>query len=294
MVKGSVTVSFSEENRAAEEADAPAIPLEIIRPRRAGSAFEHALLDFDGTLSLIREGWQQIMIPYFAQTLAETPGGRDESFDALLGLAREFVFLHTGKQTIYQCIALGEEVAKLGGKAGDPQAYKDEYLRRLLEHIGGRLRGLRNGDADPESLTVPGSRRLLEALRSRGIKLYLASGTDEQHVREEAALLKLDGFFEGRIFGAQRDYKSFSKKMVIERILTENRLSGEGLLGFGDGFVEIENVKSAGGTAIGVASNETERRGIDRWKRERLIRAGADAIIPDYAGLRDIEAYLFA
>jgi len=33
---------------------------------------------------------------------------------------------------------------------------------------------------------------------------------------------------------------------------------------------------------VGVASNERERRGIDAWKRPRLIRAGADVIIGDY------------
>ena len=33
---------------------------------------------------------------------------------------------------------------------------------------------------------VPGARALLEALRERGMKMYLASGTDEIYMREEA------------------------------------------------------------------------------------------------------------
>ncbi len=39
---------------------------------RPGGAqeFRYAVFDFDGTLSLIREGWQSIMIPYFASELA--------------------------------------------------------------------------------------------------------------------------------------------------------------------------------------------------------------------------------
>jgi len=36
--------------------------IEIIRPAR-GRKFTCALLDFDGTLSLIRQGWQDVMIP---------------------------------------------------------------------------------------------------------------------------------------------------------------------------------------------------------------------------------------
>ncbi len=265
--------------------------MEFIRPRKDN--FQYAVLDFDGTLSLIREGWQQIMIPYFADILVHTPGGRLRDPAELYALAREFIFFHTGKQTIYQCIALAEEIKKLGGTPEDPQAYKDEYHRRLLERIDNRLKGLEEGTIDPETLTVPGTYDLLSMLRRRGLALYLASGTDETYVLHEARLLKLDHYFEGHIYGAQRDYKTFSKKMVIERILRENHLSGKQLLGLGDGYVEIENVKAVGGTAIGVASNESERCGIDAWKRERLIRAGADAIIPDFRSLGELEAYLF-
>jgi len=274
--------------------------LEAVRPAaRPGfhsgfySGFRSAVLDFDGTISLIREGWQQIMIPYFTDLLCDTPRGRDMDRAALENQAREFIFYHTGKQTIYQCIAVAEEIEKLGGAAEDPQAYKDEYHRRLLERIDGRLRGLEDGSIDPETLTVPGSYALLELLRQRGLTLYLASGTDEEYVLREAALLGVTGYFEGRIYGAQREYKTFSKRMIIERLLRENHLCGEQLLGFGDGYVEIENVKAVGGTAVGVASNEAERRGIDAWKRERLLRAGADAIVPDYRDLPALAAYLF-
>jgi phosphoglycolate phosphatase-like HAD superfamily hydrolase len=267
------------------------ISLERIQARN--SSFRYAVLDFDGTLSLIREGWQQIMIPYFADILCHTPEGCFKDPAELYALAREFIFLHTGKQTIYQCIALAEEIKKLGGTPEDPQAYKDEYHRRLLMRINDRLTGLENGSIDPETLTVPGTYELLSMLQNHGLALYLASGTDETYVLNEARLLKLDRYFHGHIYGAQRDYKSFSKKMVIERILRENNLSGGQLLGFGDGYVEIENVKAVGGTAIGVASNEAERNGIDEWKRERLIRAGADAIIPDYRNLDELNAYLF-
>jgi phosphoglycolate phosphatase len=260
---------------------------------RAGGGFRYAVLDFDGTLSLVREGWQAIMIPYFADELYATPGGRARTYEEMEGLAREFIFLHTGKQTIYQCIALKEEVEKLSGTALDPQDYKDEYHRRLLERIDGRLKGLADGSIDPETLTVPGTYGLLEMLRAHGVMLFLASGTDEAYVLKEAALIRVTRYFEGRIYGAQRAYQTFSKKMVIDRIMHENNLHGRELLGFGDGYVEIENVKSVGGLAIGVATNESERSGIDAWKRERLIRAGADAIIPDYSNLAAIENYLF-
>ena len=123
--------------------------------------------------------------------------------------------------------------------------------------------------------------------------LYLASGTDETYVWNEARLLGVDRYFGAHVYGAQREYKTFSKKLVIQRILQENHLSGAELIGFGDGYVEIENVCEAGGFAVGVASNERDRKGIDQWKRERLIRAGANVIIPDYRDMDALEALLF-
>jgi hypothetical protein len=47
------------------------------------------------------------------------------------------------------------------------------------------------------------------------------------------------------------------------------------------------------GIAVGVASDEKNRCGIDEWKRNRLIAAGADMIIPDFREAGLLEAYLF-
>lgn len=267
--------------------------LEILRALPQGSRPRYAVLDFDGTVSLIREGWQDIMIPYFTDELAATPQGAQLPRTQLAELARDFVFVNTGKQTIYQCIELANQITRLGGTPQDPQVYKDEYVRRLLEAIDQRLEGLRSGSIPREELLVPGSVELLEMLRRHGVQLYLASGTDDPHVKIEAAMLGLDQYFDGHIYGAQRDYKTFSKKMVIDRIIQENNLSGTELLGFGDGYVEIENIRSVGGYACGVASNEKTRQGIDQWKRERLTGVGADIIIPDYRCVEELEAYLF-
>lgn len=255
--------------------------------------FKHAVFDFDGTISLIREGWQQIMVPYFADEMKDTPNGKDIPLDDLAEQAREFVFVNTGKQTIYQCIELAERVEKLGKTPLDPQDYKDEYHRRLAERIADRVKGLGDKTLDPRDYVVPGSFELLEALKARGVAMYLASGTDENYVLEEAALLGVDKYFGPHIYGAQRDYKAFSKKMVIDRIIKENDLHGAELIGFGDGYVEIENIKSVGGFAVGVASNEAERAGIDEWKKERLTRAKADIIVPDYSDIDALIDYLF-
>jgi len=82
--------------------------------------------------------------------------------------------------------------------------------------------------------------------------------------------------------------------MVIDRILKENEVPGEALVGFGDGYVEIQNVKAVGGVAVAVASEEAGRSGRpDPWKRDRLIGAGADLVIPDFRDFRPLVAYLW-
>ena len=248
----------------------------------------HVLFDFDGTLSLIRQGWSEVMVPMFVELLPPLPGESDAErhrlcFDDIMRL--------NGKQTIYQMIQLADRIRERGGTPREPLEYKREFLRRLDERIRHRNEGLPTGAIHPDDLLVFGARHALESLHARGLPLYLASGTDEVFVKQEAELLDLTRYFGPRIYGALDDYKQFSKKMVIERILRENRIPGAQLLSFGDGYVEIENTKEVGGLAVAVASDE-EHNGsgrFDEWKRQRLLGVGADVVIPDF---RDADALL--
>ena len=248
----------------------------------------HVLFDFDGTLSLIREGWPEVMIPMFAEMLPLLQG---ETREARWQLCREDIMRLNGKQTIYQMIQLAERIRERGGTPQEPLWYKHEYLRRLDERIRHRLDGLSRGTLRPDDLLVHGVRPMLEALQQRGLPLYLASGTDEHCVKAEAQSLDLTRYFGRHIYGAQDDYKKFSKKLVIERILRENAIRGEQLLSFGDGYVEIENTKEAGGLAVAVASDEAHNGSgqFDEWKRQRLLGVGADVVVPDF---RDAQALI--
>ena len=155
------------------------------------------------------------------------------------------------------------------------------YHARLWRRIEHRVVALRQGKVAPDDLMVPGAAAILQAFRARGVACYLASGTDEPFVLDEAAALGIAPNFAG-IYGAQDDYKNSSKKLVIERIIREHQLHGSEFVAFGDGFVEIEDAKAVGGIAVGVASNEDTRTGVSGWKRARLLQAGADIIIPDF------------
>ncbi|MFO1512031.1 MAG: HAD family hydrolase [Verrucomicrobiota bacterium] len=241
----------------------------------------HVLFDFDGTLSLIREGWPQVMVPMFIELLPALPG---ESVAARRQLCFEDIMRLNGKQTIYQMIQLAERIQERGGTPREPLWYKHEYLRRLDERIRHRTEGLQAGTVKPDDCLVHGARPLLDSLQQRGLNLYLASGTDERFVKAEAGLLDLTRYFGPHIYGALDDYKQFSKKMVIERILRENQIPGARLLSFGDGYVEIQNTKEVGGLAVAVASDEANNGSgrFDEWKRQRLLGVGADVVVPDF------------
>jgi phosphoglycolate phosphatase-like HAD superfamily hydrolase len=228
------------------------------------------------------------MVPMFVEMLPALGG---ESEETRRQLCHDDIMRLNGKQTIYQMIQLAERVKERGGAPREPLWYKHEYLRRLNERIHDRLEGLRTGKLRPDDLLVYGARPLLELLKASGLHLYLASGTDEAFVKEEAELLQVTRYFGRHVYGAIDDYKQFSKKMVIEHILKENRIPGEQLLSFGDGYVEIQNTKEAGGLAVGVASDEANNGcgRFDEWKHRRLFGVGADMMIPDF---RDAGALL--
>jgi phosphoglycolate phosphatase len=267
----------------------PGTSIEIVNPGVERGHIRHALFDFDGTVSLIREGWQGVMIPMMVELLLQTP--RHESEEELYAVVTEYVERLTGKQTIYQMLQLCEEIRKRGGQPDEALAYKRAYHDRLWARIWRRVAGLKAGKIAPEDMMVPGALATIQALRARDVACYLASGTDESYVLNESAALGLSPYFAG-IYGALDDYQNYSKRQVIERIITQHQLKGSQFVAFGDGYVEIEDTKAVGGIAVGVASNEAARSGIDEWKRRRLIAAGADIIVPDFRESSHLLAYL--
>lgn len=265
--------------------------IEVIREGKRGS-FTHALFDFDGTFSLIREGWQSIMQGLMFEVLKATPN--HESDDELNAFIEKLILDTTGKQTIYQMMDLADEVAKRGGQPLEALEYKKEYSDRLMVKINDRREGLRSGKIKPTELLVPGTLELLEGLKEKGVAMYCASGTDDIYCKEEAHLLGVDEYFGKNIYGALDDYRKSSKALVIKNILEENSLSGESLMGFGDGFVEIEAVKSVGGYAVGIAIDERKlNRQIDERKKQRLLGVGADVIVPDFLDAKELIKFLY-
>lgn len=269
----------------------PGAAIEVVRERPGRGRPRCALLDFDGTVSLLRQGWPEVMMPMMVEQLRAAP--RAEPAAAVEELVRDFVERSTGRMTILQMEWLAAEVAGRGGPRREPLEYKREYLRRLEARIRGRLEALESGRLPPEAMLVPGAREFLELLAARGAVLCCASGTDQPDVLREARLLGVADLFAGGIRGAEENSRECSKQAVIRGLLAEGGLRGPELLVVGDGYVEIEEGRAAGALCLGAATDEAARAGVDQRKRARLIAAGADLIVPDFRQARRLVAWLF-
>src|ERR1041385_3127290 len=168
--------------------------IQQLRPRVSARNARVCLFDFDGTISIIRSGWMDVMVPMMVEILLGLKTG--ESEEQLRAVVEDFVWRLTGKQTMYQMVALAEEIEKRGGAPLDPLEYKRRYLELLHGRIRHRLEELRSGSVSPDKYLVPGARPLLEALKARGLRMFLASGTDQQYMREEADLLDVSRYFD--------------------------------------------------------------------------------------------------
>ncbi len=270
----------------------PETQIEIINEVDRGR-LKHALFDFDGTVSLLREGWQLVMAPLMAEMIC----GDTEPTSALLEEVREFIEDSTGIQTILQMEELAKMVRSHGlvpeDKVLDAQGYKDIYNERLMLRVNERIAKLDKGEMMPIDVTVRGALDFLERLSKRDLTMYIFSGTDRDDVRNEARLVGAAPYFQ-EIWGALKTFKDYNKEMVLKDIIAKNDLHGAEVLIVGDGPVEIRNAKATGCISIGVASDEIAGHGWDEEKRERLIKAGADIMIPDFGeGLALVE-YLFS
>jgi rfaE bifunctional protein kinase chain/domain len=266
--------------------------IEVINEWQQPLNIRHAIFDHDGTISTLREGWEHIMQPMMMKAIL---GSHFQDADEALyhkvhtGVV-DFIDKTTGIQTLVQMKGLVELVKEFGlvpaDQILDEFGYKAIYNDELLKMVKLREVKLSRGELSLEDFTLKNAVLLLEKLYKAGVKLYLASGTDEEDVKNEARILGYDHLFEGGIYGAVGDVTKEAKKIVLDRILDTIGNSGNGqVAAFGDGPVEIRETRKRGGLTVGIASNELKRYSLNESKRSRLIKAGADIIIPDYSQL---------
>jgi bifunctional ADP-heptose synthase (sugar kinase/adenylyltransferase)/beta-phosphoglucomutase-like phosphatase (HAD superfamily) len=275
----------------------PESDIEIVTELPEGRTFKNVIFDHDGTLSVLRQGWESIMEPTMVRAIF---GNRHATAEPDLlarvtGRVREYIDKTTGIQTITQMEGLSQMVKEFclvpEREILDARGYKALYDAQLDGLVEDRLQKLRRGELSREDFAIKGAHAILEALSAAGMTLYLASGSDQDDVRREAEALGYARLFTGGIHGSIGVPELDAKRIVLERILREVG-SGAGLLVFGDGPVEIRETHKAGGYAVGIASDEVRRFGRNLSKRSRLIRAGADLVIPDFSQIHLLLPFL--
>jgi len=264
--------------------------IEIITKWLPDLRIKYAIFDNDGTVSTLREGWEQIMAPMMIKAvLGEKYQEADESlYNKVKSAVYELIDKTTGIQTLKQMRILLGLIRDFGfvpeEKMLDEFGYKEIYNNDLMEMVRKREEKLRNRELMVEDLTIKNAIPFLKTLHDKGIRLYLTSGTDEADVKHEAAVLGYDSLFEGRISGATGNINAEAKKLVLDSILDSiGEIEAASIVTFGDGPVEIRETHKRGGTTAGVATNELRRYGLNHAKRTRLIKAGADIIVPDFS-----------
>jgi len=259
----------------------------------------YAVFDHDGTISTLRQGWEEIMEPVMMKSILgnQYDSVNSSTFTNVQARVKEFIQKTTGIQTIYQMEGLIELVQEFGfvpeSAILDKFQYKELYNEGLMEMVNKRMQKLETGELSADDYTMKGAVAFLYELKERGVTMYLASGTDVEDVINEAKMLGYAHLFDGGIYGALRDYTKFSKKMIIEKIIGENNLKGNELAVFGDGPDEIREGRRAGGVSVGITSNELQRFGHNPAKRPRLVRAGAQLLIPDFSQHKKLISLLF-
>ncbi|MEI6275265.1 MAG: PfkB family carbohydrate kinase [Prolixibacteraceae bacterium] len=256
---------------------------------------KYAIFDHDGTISTLREGWEEIMKPMMIKAiLGKNYKDADEVlYHKVAARAAEFIDKTTGIQTLVQMQGLIALVKEFGcvpeEEILDIFGYKKIYNDELLLMVNEREKKLHRGELALDDFTMKNAVPFLMRLYQSGVKLFLASGTDEEDVKNEAKALGYDYLFEGRIFGAVGDINKEAKKIVLDKILDSIGTAESGqIITFGDGPVEIRETHKRNGITVGLASNEQRRYGLNTHKRTRLIKAGADIIISDFSQMEHL------
>lgn len=277
----------------------PDTEIEIVSQWKDQLQLKHAIFDHDGTISTLREGWELIMGPMMMKAvLGDKYKDADEAlYQKVQTRVNEFIDRTTGIQTLVQMKGLLDLIREFGcvpeAQMLDEFGYKQIYNEELLKMVKEREKKLSRGELSQDDFSLKNAIPFLQKLYDAGIKLYLASGTDEEDVKNEARIMGYDHLFEGRIYGAVGDVTKEAKKMVLDRILDTIGESAFGKVAtFGDGPVEIRETHKRGGVTVGIASNELKRFGLNESKRSRLIKAGADVIISDFSQINQLVSLL--
>ena len=132
---------------------------EIIRSFQNTRPPRVAVIDFDGTLSLIRSGWVDIMVDLMVEVLRPLPG-TTETDEKLTSYVSEFVLDLNGRPTIFQMDYFVNAAKERGGNPESSEYYTQQFLDALIAKARQRVHALEAGEVSQDDLLIPGARAL--------------------------------------------------------------------------------------------------------------------------------------
>lgn len=255
-----------------------------------------AIFDHDGTLSTMRQSWEKIMSKMMIKAILEDKYNYIDNL-VLSKIQKDVDSLiekTTGIQTILQMAELIKLIKRYGyispNNIKTPIEYKDIYKELLNSGLEKKYEYFNEGLLSVEDLTIKDAISNLKYFREKGIKIFLASGSDKVDVEREVNTFGYSKYFNGGIFGSVGDIQNDPKKKIMKDIIS--KVENKNVVVFGDGPVEMREGHKNNFLTVGLVSNEQQRFGINISKRERLILAGADVLIPDFSWMNKLSLIL--
>lgn len=140
-----------------------------------------------------------------------------DEYNRLSIKCEKFINDTTGIQTIIQMMGLRDIIIEEGiiskSKIKTPAEYKQIYLDNLMLSVDDRIKKFEKGERTIHDFTILGSVEMLKEFNKRNLKLFLASGTDEDSVVAEADSLGYGNLFSGGIRGSKGNEIGDAKKL---------------------------------------------------------------------------------
>ncbi|MCM8538085.1 MAG: HAD hydrolase-like protein [Lentisphaeraceae bacterium] len=243
------------------------------------------VLDYDGTLTTFRRGWELILYTYVK--IALDPLGEKENDEVLEADLVDFV-KHAGGTSPRQLMErLQALILKHTGTKESVDYYMSEYSRIFNGEIQKRVSSF---NEDSESYVIAGVRELLAFLSEQKTENYVVTGSGTEEVSHELDVLQMSQFFHC-VFGTDPLSTGRHKVDSIKSILDQHSLNKDEVLIIGDGSTEARAAKELNLAFIGIASDE-HNGGLCEKKRNLLKGISSNAIISDYESFQELWAWL--
>ncbi len=199
--------------------------IEIIGDLPNNIQIRNVILDHDGTISTLREGWELVMHEVMMELICgdKLKDLATDEYNRISLKCEKFINDTTGIQTIIQMQGLRDIVIDEGyvpiSEVKSAGEYKAIYLNKLMVSVNDRIGKFNRGERTIHDFTILGAVNFLNELKKKELTLFLASGTDEVNVVEEANALGYGDMFNGGIRGSKGNEIGDAKKIVINRII---------------------------------------------------------------------------